>query len=172
MRLHPRWFNTFLVVTAFFSAVAILFFGFRHRSGQEEALRERLGNGVAFVFKPFAAIDAPGDSVRVIDYQGRWVMVQFWSTWSEPSMKALRAIPARHDLITIAAAVRDDSISVASYASGPGSEFDHRFVMGTSVFQEFQFPGVPSFILFDPQGRIHRIGIGFDGADSYDTLLP
>lgn len=172
MRLHPRLFNSFLIVTATVSALAILFFGFRYQSNQEESLRDTLGTGVRFVFEPFASVDSPGDSVRVIDYQGRWVLVQFWSTWSEPSIQALQSIPARHDLITLAAYVRDDSASVARFISGPGASFDHRFVEGTAAFQKFLFPGVPSYVLFDPEGRLHRVGIGFDGPEHYATLLP
>jgi hypothetical protein len=108
----------------------------------------------------------------VVDYAGRWVLVQFWSTWSEPSLQALQAIPVRNDLITLAAYVRDDSASVARFIAGPGSTLDHRFVLGTQVFQEYLFPGVPSFVLFDPDGRIHHIGIGFDGPQTYANLLP
>lgn len=172
MRLHPRLFTPFLIVTAVISAVAILFFGIRYQSNQEDGLRENLGNGLHFVLEPFATGDAPGDSVRVIDYAGRWVLVQFWSTWSDPSLQALKAIPVRNDLITLAAYVRDDSASVARFIAGPGSSLDHRFVHGTRIFQEYKFPGVPSFVLIDPQGRIHRIGIGFDGPGTYADLLP
>lgn len=172
MRLHPRFFNSFLVVTATISALAILFFGIRYQSGQEVDLHENLGTGVQFVYEPFATGDTPGDSVRVVDYAGRWVLVQFWSTWSEPSLQALHAIPVRNDLITLAAYVRDDSASVAQFIAGPGSTLDHRFVLGTQVFQEYLFPGVPSFVLFDPEGRIHRIGVGFDGPETYANLLP
>lgn len=172
MHLHPRLFNSFLIVTAAISALAILFFGIRYQSNQEDGLRENLGAGLQFVLEPFATGDAPGDSVRVLDYAGRWVLVQFWSTWSEPSLQALHAIPTRNDLITLAAYVRDDSASVAQFIDGPGSSLDHRFVLGTHVFQKYLFPGVPSFVLFNPEGRIHRIGIGFDGPESYATLLP
>jgi hypothetical protein len=172
MRLHPRFFNSFLMVTAAMSALAILFFGIRYQANQEDGLRDNLGNGLHVVLEPFATVDTPGDSVRVIDYAGRWVLVQFWSTWSEPSLQALNAIPVRHDLITLAAYVRDDSASVARFIAGRGSMLDHRFVLGTRVFQEYQFPGVPSFVLFDPDGRIHHIGIGFDGPTTYADLFP
>ena len=172
MRLHPRLFNSFLIVTATVSALAILFFGLRYQSNQEDGLRENLGTGVQFVFEPFATVDTPGDSVRVIDYQGRWVLVQFWSTWSEPSIQALQSVPVRHDLITLAAYVRDDSASVAQFIATRGASLEHRFVQGTGVFQDYLFPGVPSYVLFDPEGRIHRFGVGFDGPESYTTLLP
>ncbi len=170
MRLHPRLFNRFLIVTAAFSAAAILFFGIRYQANQEEELREHLGNGVAFLIEPFPTYDTPGDSVRVVEYAGRWVMVQFWSTWSDPSIAALRAIPARADLIVIAAAVRDDSTSVFDHMLASNS--DHRFVNGTRIFQTFKFPGVPSYVLFDPEGRLHSFGVGFDGPDAYSTMLP
>jgi hypothetical protein len=170
MRLHPRLFNRFLVITAIISAAAILFFGIRYQANQESALRERVGSGAEFVLEKMPSFDVPGDSVRVIDYAGRWVLLQFWSTWSPPSLDALHSLPHRPDLIVIAAHVRDDSTSVADYLLT--TSYDHRFVAGTTIFQKYAFTGVPSFVLFDPNGRLHALHVGFADTETVESYLP
>lgn len=147
MRLHPRLFNRFLLVTAAISAIAIVFFGIRYAGNQEAGFNRRLGDGTI-------VLDSLG-----IDPSGRPVTVLFWATWSKPSTTLLHELAADTSRRLVAAYVRDDTASVGFHIrQGPYDGLD--ILNGTSVFQSLKAPGVPTAIRYTAGGRLESVTVG------------
>ncbi len=168
MPLHPRLFNRFLIITAGFTAMLIVWVAVAYPGRQRDRFAETVRTGTDLATRFYPAWDVPGDSLSLMEYRGRWVLLQFWSTWSEPSLAAHAALSAEHRWLVVAASVRDDSASVADYSARTRADF--RWVQGTAAFQSHQVPGVPTFVLFDPEGTPVAVEVGHPDASTVDRL--
>ena len=44
--------------------------------------------------KQIDATDSKGQAIRLNDYQGKWVVVNYWATWCKPCLKEIPALNA------------------------------------------------------------------------------
>lgn len=147
MRLHPRLFNRFLLVSAVVSAIAIIGFGFRHAGNQERGFQRLLGDGQALL-----------DSLAVTP-GSHPVTVLYWASWSDASVDLLRELATDSSGTLIAAYVRDDSTSAAR--AFDGSAYPHvRILNGTATFQALKTPGIPTRIRYGSDGRLLEAVVG------------
>lgn len=95
----------------------------------------------------FTAVDLAGDSVRLADYEGQVVMLNFWATWCPPCLEEMPSMQRLYDEL------RDDGfvvLAVSLDAPPPGQ--DVRELVGEYVDRlELTFP-----ILLDPEGVVEE----------------
>ena len=172
MRIDPKYFNKFITVVALAAALLIVFFTIHNQNSREEAFRDAVYSSDSLRYTWLQHFDRP-DSLQLKRYKGRFVVLNFWSTWSPPSQDALNdllGLKQRYDstLVVIAAAAKDTRDNVEKYRRNHAYPFE--FVDGTALFNALHAPGVPSQVIFDPKGRIMAIETGYKGAGQLDTL--
>ena len=118
-------------------------------------------------------VPTPGDSLRGMDFRGKFVVVDFWSTWSDPSIEShtelWSLIQDYSDVfVVIAAGVRDANETIIDFATEKPHPF--YYVQGTQVFQKLKVPGVPSQAIFMPSGTMLQLRVGHKGPQDYDVL--
>jgi thiol-disulfide isomerase/thioredoxin len=172
MKIDPKYFNLFASVVGITGIAAILYFTISYSVNQRTSFIENVGDGSAIYHYPLPAYTGL-DTLRASDYRGRFVVLDFWSTWSGPSQgsheklwEAIRNTPDR--AVVIAAGVKDNQDLTDNYIAE--TEYPFQFANGTELFHELLPPGVPSQITFNPDGRLIDIRVGFRGADNYDSL--
>ncbi len=172
MRLDPKYFNIFVGTIGVFSIILIGYFTITYYSGQQAGFKERVGDGEELRKTSFEEIET-GDSLKVDDLRGYPVLLDFWAPWSNRSMQAHRQITEiaenHPDLKIISALVKDDENSFREYHSEHGYEF--RFVHGTGVYEDFLVPGVPSYVMFDREGAVLDVVVGYPREDVFDSLI-
>ena len=123
--------------------------------------------------KKLLPVPIPGDSLRGIDFKGKFVIIDYWSTWSDPSIEShtelWSLIQDYSDMfIVIAAGVRDANETIIEYATEKPYPF--YYVQGTDAFQKLKVPGVPSQAIYMPSGSLLQLRVGYKGPQDYDVL--
>lgn len=173
MRLDPKHFNKFMAVLAVAALALIAYATFSYRTGQEQQFRKRVAASDSLYHAKFPLLFSE-DTVRVSRYSDRIVVLDFWASWSDFSSSSHRELMrARRDfgdsITVIAAAVKDVADEVEQYRR----RHDYPFVYadGTTVYNRFNVPGLPTQIIFRPGGKIARIFIGYSDSTRYDSLM-
>lgn len=174
MKIDPKYFNHFAVIMAVFAMIAITYFTISYAGNQRTDFESTLGSGAELYNEWFVKIDG-SDSLRAVDFKDRIVIIDFWATWSDPSLesrnelvKIVTSLPDSLRPVVIAASVRDADETIAEYTSTSDHEFIN--VRGTELFQKMKVPGVPTQVIFSPGGRIIESRIGFKGTNEYAVL--
>lgn len=113
------------------------------------------------------------DSLRISDFKGQIVVLDFWANWSDASVLShseLADIQNKNpdSLKVIAAAVALQKQEVISYMQN--HKFPFQFVAGSRHFSSFNIPGLPAQIMYDLQGDIRHVFLGYPGESQYDSL--
>lgn len=112
--------------------------------------------------------DAAGQSGRLADYRGRWVLVHFWASWCTACLQELPALERlRRDLPELA-------VLAVNLGDRPAQLRDLQRRLGMPLLREtggramqaWQVEGLPLSCLIDPGGRlVSRIA----GSRDWDT---
>ncbi|MEE9209560.1 MAG: TlpA disulfide reductase family protein [Kiloniellales bacterium] len=111
---------------------------------------------------PDAFVDLAGAPVRLADFQGRVVLVNFWATWCPP---CIREMPS---LDRLQAALKDRDLSVLAVSIDRGGakvivpfaerlRLEHLALYHDAkgaLFQAFGVTGLPTSFLIDRRGQI------------------
>ena len=118
----------------------------------------------------FALTDLDGNLVRLSDYRGNVVLLDFWATWCAPCVKELPHIQRIHDqyrekgLIVLAISTDQQKNAVRSFWADNGYTFPTLYADGR-VQSAYEVRGIPALYLIDREGvvRFHKTGYGPGG---------
>jgi peroxiredoxin len=115
----------------------------------------------------FTLPDLAGNPVRLADFRGKTVILDFWATWCPPcefQVPELNKLSAAHrergDLVVIGVSVDSDGASVvAPWIAQHGVEYT--VVLGSvELAQRFGAVGFPTLAVVTPDGRIDSLHVG------------
>jgi peroxiredoxin len=141
------------------------------RYGQSPALRQKIRDDLArldLIGKPAPSIvarDIKGETFRLADLRGKYVLIDFWATWCAPcvaELPRLQAAYARyHDAgFEIVGVSLDESKSaVVDFARSRKTPWRqiHNASAGADLVEAFGVNTIPATFLIDPQGVITRL---------------
>ncbi|MCC5927550.1 MAG: TlpA family protein disulfide reductase [Bacteroidetes bacterium] len=172
MKIDPKYFNLFAVTIGVSGIAAIFYFTISYTANQKMGFIENLGDGRNLYEHAFPHRNGV-DTLRAKDFAGKFVVIDFWATWSTPSMGSHEKLWAvvrqsTDDVVVLAAGVKDNPELTAEYMQE--HPYNFQFVEGSDAFHELLAPGVPTQVTFGPDGSIVDVRLGFRGNDNYDEL--
>lgn len=116
--------------------------------------------------------DLSGKTLRLADYQGKVVYLDFWASWcppcrvSLPWMAELHTRYADQGLVVIANSVDENTQDAAAAIQSNPVPFIVTLDPKGRLAEQFNVPGMPTSYLIDAQGQIRFRHVGFRAADA------
>ena len=125
----------------------------------------------------FVLRDLAGNDVRLSDYRGETVLLNFWATWCGPCRLEMPAIEGRYqafkeDEFNVLAINFDESEdAVREFRDELGLSFPLLLDPGGNVQRLYRIRGYPSTVFIDPQGVVSIVHIGLLTEGQLDNYL-
>jgi thiol-disulfide isomerase/thioredoxin len=123
----------------------------------------------------FSLQDLSGAPVRLSDFRGKTVLLDFWASWCEPCKQSiplymkLQGKLRSKGFVVIGVDENESAAIAAAYARARGLNYTILLDPGTGLFEKYGGRGMPSAFLIDAQGNIRGRWEGFDAASGLDV---
>lgn len=112
-----------------------------------------------------------GDIVRLADFEGQFLVLDFWETWCSPCMEVFPAMQELEDeygdsftMLAINLGKVDDLETVMEFKKNNPYTFDY-LLDPNKVYDEFKIPGIPFKVMVGPNGEVLKAEMGSSGRE-------
>lgn len=115
--------------------------------------------------------DMNGKVVKLAEYKGKIVVIDFWSTACKPCVAAFPAFQRvvdfyKNEPFHLFAINEGETLDIVKhYMDKKGYKLDVLFDNDETIFKELGALGTPQKFIIDAQGNINQTGIGYAGSD-------
>ncbi len=125
----------------------------------------------------FALADLEGRTVRLSEYRGRPVVVNFWASWCVPCKTEFPLFKAAHERhaesgLEILGVIHDDSLEDArAFAQQQGAAWPMLDDRDDAVWEAFRVQALPTTYYVDRDGIVRAVSFGPPPSGALDEQL-
>ncbi len=125
----------------------------------------------------FELTDLDGNAVRLSDYRGKAVLVNFWATWCGPCKAEMPLLQDRYTtlrdsgLVILAVNIGEDEALIRPYVEDLGLDFAIVLDPELAVNDEYRVLGYPTTITVDREGNVVDVHVGAWLDEQLDAVL-
>lgn len=114
----------------------------------------------------FELVDLDGNTVRLSDYKGQGVFLNFWGTWCPPCKKEMPAMNRQYQeykdkgVHVLSVNIAQSEFEVENFASNYGLNFPIVIDKSKSVMQAYSVKPLPTTVLINPEGKVTKVITG------------
>lgn len=174
LRIDPKYFNRFAIIIAVVSMLLLAISSIYLHLSSKDAFYKRAEKEQNLITHAYLKDVFKDDSVRVADYKDKYVVLDFWATYATPSKPLFKELEKYQNqypgkIVVFAASVRDARPTITKYLK-KNQHFPFRFVYGNDLFFHLKIPGLPTFIVFKPGGKLLYSHAGYRNKSALDKL--
>lgn len=151
--------RSFIAVIAALAVIALLGFGLLSTGTTNIALGEQAPDG------PLPRLDGNGEAT-LADFEGNWVLVNFWASWcgpcetESPAIEAYSNSDAAENLVVVGINTEDLTDDAREFSAELGLTWEMLRDGEGERKEAFGITGLPETFLVDPEGKIALIRRG------------
>jgi peroxiredoxin len=117
-----------------------------------------------------------GRNLRLSEYRGQVVLVNFWARWAGDSRQEMSALDRinttyqRAGLVVIGVSVDEDLRRAREFAAAMGVSYPILFDTGSDIGKDYMLEKMPMTILLDRSGVVRYSSVGFKKGDEHIFL--
>ncbi|MHB0989164.1 MAG: redoxin domain-containing protein [Bellilinea sp.] len=123
---------------------------------------------VGFAAPDFELAGMDGSAVKLSDFRGKVVFLNFWASWCPPCRAEMPAIqklssvypPEQVAILSVNATNQDNLEDVRTFIDNYGLTFPVLLDIDGSVNRNYQIQALPSSFFIDAEGEIRKVVIG------------
>ncbi len=115
--------------------------------------------GSGKVAPDFAVTDLSGNSVKLSDFRGKTVLVNFWTTWCPycvEEMPSIQQLSQDYPDLVILAISNEEISTLVDFQKREGLTFPILRDSGAASFDAYEVTGIPRTFVIGPDGKILR----------------
>lgn len=125
----------------------------------------------------FEAVLTDGSPVKLADYRGRTVAVNFWASWCEPCVREMPLLAGLEEatggsMAAVFVNVGESRGTVTDYLSSAGFTFPVIIDAAGRIAGPYGVQGLPTTVIVNPEGRIGETVIGELTEEALAELMP
>lgn len=113
----------------------------------------------------FTLTDLSGGKVRLSDYRGKPVIVNFWGSWCDPCVREMPAIQRQYEkwkdkgLVVLGLNLDESRVTVQSFVKQTGVTFPILFDQELRMRDRYAVRYYPTTFFIDASGKITKIAV-------------
>jgi len=119
-----------------------------------------------FMAPDFSATGEDGETYRLSDYRGKYVLLNFWATWCPPCRKEIPSMERMwhkvkdKNLVILAVNVGEDADTIFRFSASYPMSFPALLDLDGKIIESYPVRGLPTSYIINPEGLVTHRAVG------------